>query len=283
MIYLSTGGFHECTFLEVAEKFDRNIVKGFELSAGKYTSSLLADLDTVNNHYSIALHNYFPVPKEPFVFNLASGDADIMLKSMEHAKNAISLSAKFNSAFYSFHAGYLLDPAVDELGQTIKEKKLIDRDVGLKTFIKNVNELACYAKKMNVELLIENNVLSQANYKSFKNNPLLMVDMPETAHIFSQVEDNVHLLIDVAHLKVSANSLGFSAKEYMRMFKDITYGYHLSDNDGTEDSNEGFNDNAWFWNEIRKDLNYYSIEVYDNNIANLEAQYQLVSDCLESK
>lgn len=283
MIYLSTGGFHENTFLEVASKFDESLVKGLELSSGKYTDSLLSDLDSVNNRFSIALHNYFPVPKEPFVFNLASCNPEILVKSMQHAKNAITLSAKFGCPFYSFHAGYLLDPKVDELGKTIKEKKLLDRNVGLKQFIKNVNELACYAKELNVELLIENNVLSKNNYNSFKTNPLLMVDAIETEQIFNEVKDNVHLLIDVAHLKVSANSLGFCPNDYLRTFKSITHGYHLSDNDGTEDSNQPFYTNSWFWSEIRKDLDYYSIEVYDQDILSLENQYRLVSDFVEVK
>ena len=283
MIYLSTGGFHENTFLEVAEKLDSSVIKGLELSAGKYTDNLLSDIDKVKKDYSVALHNYFPVPKEPFVFNLASCNREVLLKSMQHAKNAIALSAKYGCPFFSFHAGYLLDPNVNELGQTIKEKKLIDRDIGLDQFIKNVNELSVYAKGLNIELLIENNVLSQANQQSFKSNPLLMVDSVETEKIFNEVNDNVHLLIDVAHLKVSANSLGFSAVDYLNRFKSITRAYHLSDNDGTEDSNKGFDESAWFWKHIRKDLNYYSIEVYDQNIANLQHQYQLVSKCLGLK
>jgi len=280
MIYLSTGGFAEKTFLQTTKVFEPRIIKGFELSAGKYTPSLDDDLKTVSERFSIALHNYFPVPEEPFVFNLASFDADILRKSMEHAKKAIALSGKYDCKFYSFHAGYLLDPEVTELGKKIQAKKLNCRIEGLKQFVKNVNVLAEFASELNVTLLIENNVLSNANLKSFGCNPLLMTDPSETAHIFEQMPENVKLLIDVAHLKVSANSLDFDPVKYLMDFRDITSGYHISDNNGLEDSNEPFSRESWFIDHIRKDLTYYSLEIYVSDIEILERQYTLLSDIL---
>ncbi|MFT5453315.1 MAG: endonuclease IV, partial [Enterobacterales bacterium] len=112
MIYLSTGGFSDKNFLEASQLFTNDTIKAFELSAGKYTSTLEADLLEVSKKFKIALHNYFPVPKEPFVFNLASFDDEIISKSLDHAKKAIKLTAKHGGEFYSFHAGYLLDPQV---------------------------------------------------------------------------------------------------------------------------------------------------------------------------
>ena len=51
MIYLSTGGFPNNTFLETTELFNDGIVKGFELSAGKYTSTLNEDLFSVKRNF----------------------------------------------------------------------------------------------------------------------------------------------------------------------------------------------------------------------------------------
>lgn len=283
MIYLSTGGFSRNTFVETAKLLDSKIVKALELSAGTYCEDLEASLASVKTDYNLALHNYFPVPKEPFVFNLASGNPTISELSMSHAKKSIELSAKFGSKYYSFHAGYLLDPDVNELGKEIKLTKLIDRTQGLKNFIANVNKLADFAVELGVELLIENNVLSLANSQNFADNPLLMVEAKETELIFEQVRENVHLLIDVAHLKVSANSLGFDAVEYLYKFKPITKGYHLSDNNGEADTNEGFGLDAWFIEHINWNLDYYSIEVYEKDIQVLHEQYKLVAQCLEKK
>ena len=102
-----------------------------------------------------------------------------------------------------------------------------------------------------------------------------MVDFDDTEYILNNIDDNVHLLIDVAHLKVSANTLKFDPFEYLKVFKDYTKGYHLSDNNGLSDSNSQFLNDSWFWPHIRKDLNYYSIEVYNPNPEILLSQLQM--------
>ena len=280
MIYLSTGGFSSKTFLQTSQLFNNKTIKAFELSAGQYTGTLDLDLMQVQDNFNIALHNYFPVPKEPFVFNLASFNVEILDKSMAHAKKAINLTAKFGGEFYSFHAGYLLDPDVSELGNKINKKKLNSRSEGLEQFIKNVNELAVCANESGITLLVENNVLSKANFESFNNNPLLMTGPEETKIVFERVNDNVKLLIDVAHLKVSANTLKFDPVSYLNKFKSITAAYHISDNNGLEDSNEPFTIDSWFVEHIRKDLNYYSLEIYVADIKVLEGQYSLLSSIL---
>ncbi len=280
MIYLSTGGFHDKTFLETSCLFSNEIIKAFELSAGKYTKDLEQDLMAVSEKFNIALHNYFPVPEEPFVFNLASFNEDITSKSMKHAKKAIALAAKYGSEYYSFHAGYLLDPQVSELGQKINKKKLNNRSDGLRQFIKHVTELAVFAQEHGITLLIENNVISKNNFESFGCDPLLMTRSEETRFIFSQVPENVKLLIDVAHLKVSANTLKFDPVAYLNEFSKITAAYHISDNNGLEDSNKPFTEDSWFVPHIRKDLKYYSLEIYVSDIEVLEGQYKLLSNIL---
>ncbi|KQH83649.1 hypothetical protein AMR76_21815 [Vibrio furnissii] len=280
MIYLSTGGFSKKTFLEVSELFDKSIVRGLELSGGRYTESLEMGLDEVEKNYKIALHNYFPVPKDSFVFNLASFDKGIISASMNHAKMAIELSHKYKSNYFSFHAGYLLDPNPTELGKSITKNKLNNRQEGLKQFIRNVNELASFAKEKDITLLIENNVLSERNFKTFGCDPLLMTGPSETEDIFNNVAKNVKLLIDVAHLKVSANTLSFDPVAYLNDFKNITDAYHISDNNGLEDSNQPFTEESWFVNHIRKDLDYYSLEIYLSDTTKLESQYSLMSDVL---
>lgn len=280
MIYLSTGGFPKNTFLKTSQLFTNEIIKGLELSAGAYTESLEDDLLTVSKQFDIALHNYFPVPKEPFVFNLASFDSEITRISMEHAKKAIMFSAKYGTEFYSFHAGYLVDPQVSELGKKIQKKKLNDRTEGLLRFIKHVNELSIFAKEYGITLLIENNVVSKKNFESFNCNPLLMTEASETKFIFDNTAENVKLLVDVAHLKVSAKTLNFDPIEYLNEFKGITEGYHISDNNGLEDSNEPFSMDSWFVNHIRKDLKYYSLEIYVSDVNILQQQYKLLADIL---
>ena len=199
---------------------------------------------------------------------------------MQHAKRTIDLSKMVGSKYYSFHAGYLIDPKVNELGQKIYNREINDREFSKSVFIDRVNELSEYAASKNIKLLIENNVLSAPNYAEFSDNPLLMVDYRETEEIFSKVDENVGLLIDVAHLKVSANTLGFSGENYIKDFKRKTLAYHFSDNEGLEDTNHPVNYDAWFWPHVLQNLDYYSLEVYNVSAICLKNQLDIARECL---
>ena len=199
---------------------------------------------------------------------------------MDHAKHAVDLSCIAGSKYYSLHAGYLIDPHVNELGKQIRQRKLNDKDESKNVFIERVNELSRYAKEKGIRVLIENNVVSKKNFLEFKCNPLLMVDQSETEEILIKTNENVGLLIDVAHLKVSAKTLNFSPEKYLLNFKETANGYHFSDNQGFEDSNELISNNSWFWPYINKNLDYYSLEIYNVNSHALKQQLELTYKCL---
>jgi len=277
MIYVSTGGYRQQSFDQTVKYLSEVGIDSFELSGGAYISDVEDRLRDISQEYHITLHNYFPPSEYPFVFNLASMDKDIVKKSMAHAKRSIDLSSLVKSKYYSFHAGYLIDPIVDELGKKINRRRVNDRQESKLIFIERVNELSRYAANQNVRLMIENNVLSHNNYHEFKQNPLLMVDQDETEEIIEKTDSNTGLLIDVAHLKVSANTLDFSSEQYLRHFKDMVSAYHFSDNQGLEDSNDLIDNDSWFWPYINPNLDYYSLEIYNVNAQVLKQQLDLAS------
>jgi sugar phosphate isomerase/epimerase len=129
--------------------------------------------------------------------------------------------------------------------------------------------LALYAEKRQISLMVENNVFSEKNLKIFPENPLLMCDPLESSRILDLLPKSVGLLLDVAHLKVSSNSLKFDITQMFSECSERIVGYHLSDNNGLEDSNQVFDANAWFWPYLKNSVKYISIEVYR------ESPYQL--------
>ena len=275
MIYISTGGFSNETAYKTACDFINANIFACELSGGTFDKNIENSLVKLKSKCNIQLHNYFPPPEKPFVMNLASGDTDIVKKTFNHIKRSIDLSSKLGTNIYSFHAGYLLDPKVDELGRRVQKQSLFDRADGLKRFIENVNSLATYAKKMDTTLLIENNVLSHNNYKHFGTNPFLMVEEKECEYVMQNTLKNVFLLVDVAHLKVSSTSLGFNKENFLETVSPWIRAYHLSDNDGLSDSNKPVTKDSWFWPYIKKNLDYYSLEVYGNSPLELVEQLRL--------
>ena len=285
MIYISTGGFKSNTCSQSINSLIANDIFSIELSGGQF------EINQKNYLYSIKMdkklilqvHNYFPPPKDPFVLNLGSLDETIATKSIKHALNSINLAALLGGKYYSFHAGFLLDPKLNELGGQIRKKSIYNRKRSIDLFVKRVKKLALYASKKNITLLIENNVLSLKNFNEFGQNILLMVDHKESAEIMKKINlENVKMLIDVAHLKVSSNSLNFNPKVFLDHLDEWIAAYHLSENDGTSDDNEKFREDSWFWPFLKKDLDYYSIEVYNTTINELKDQKKLAEKMIYS-
>ena len=261
-IYVSTGGFRERSADAVAADLLRAGVNSVELSGGTHTPTLLDDLQALVPDLHFQIHNYFPPPADPFVLNLGSLDTVIGERSVAHVEQALRWCAVLSADRYSFHAGFLLDPKVDELGKRIPSRHLFDRDECIDAFVSRVTRLATIAEEAGISLMIENNVLSAKNALEFSDNPLLMCDPGECHRIMAMLPASVKQLIDVAHLKVSANSLGFDPTRMFDVCHEKIVAYHLSDNDGLEDSNKPFRDDAWFWPHLKSDVGYYSVEVY---------------------
>ena len=278
MIFISTGGFKSEKSINSINKLMEKGIYDIELSGGEYEVDQIEKIITekkLHNSLNLQVHNYFPPPRSPFVFNLGSLDEEISKISMNHALNSIELASKLKSKYYSFHAGFLLDPQVKELGKKIKKRSTYNREISKNTFIERVNILAKFAETKNITLLIENNVLSSNNFEEFKENILLMVDEPECTEIMNRVRKNVKMLVDVAHLKVSSKSLNFDRISFLKKLDEWIFAYHLSDNDGNSDSNEKIRLDSWFWPYIKRNLDYYSIEVYGEDPEELVKQKEL--------
>ena len=196
---------------------------------------------------------------------------------MNHVKNSIRLSSKINSKYYSVHAGFLCDLKPSDLGNKIKKKKLYNRKKSIDIFLQNIKQISAYAKKYNIKIMIENNVITKSNLEEFGKNPLLMCDPRECLSLLKRFPSNVKMLLDVAHLKVSSKTLGFKKENMFSKCKDYIQGYHLSDNNGLKDSNKKFNSKSWFWRYLNTNLDYYSIEVYGENELTLSKLQQMVS------
>ena len=124
MIYVSTGGRCSHTAFETAKDFLDHGITSIELSGGIYSASYKKDLLSLSNKATFQVHNYFPPPLVPFVFNLASQNSDILKQSMGHARKAMELVSDLGGRVYSFHAGFRFDPKVSDLGKSLSANVL---------------------------------------------------------------------------------------------------------------------------------------------------------------
>tara|TARA_B100000795_G_scaffold212669_1_gene166311 strand:- start:772 stop:1623 length:852 start_codon:yes stop_codon:yes gene_type:complete len=275
MICISTGQFKGINTSNLIKKLYKNGIENIELSAGKYEKNIEKKIISLKKNQNLFLHNYFPRPQKDFILNLCSTNPEIRKKSYNHVINGINLSSKIKAKCFSFHAGFLLDPNILEIGKKFKKTNMRNKSDALKDFIKIVNKLAKYAKERKIILLIENNVLTNQNLKTFKKNPLLMTDHKDAIKIMNTTPKNVCLLLDVAHLKVSSRTLGFSKAEFIKKCNKWIKVYHLSDNNGHFDTNDDVKNNSWFWKYLKKDAIYYSLEIKFKSIAQLKKQINM--------
>jgi sugar phosphate isomerase/epimerase len=282
MIFVSTGGVRKKTAAETARDYLLHGIFGVELSGGSFSSSYENDLLGLPNEAVLQVHNYFPPPELPFVFNLASMDPLVARQSINQVRVAMQLAVKLNNPVYSFHAGFRINPIVSDLGSVLGRYNLAARHSALEQFGERVCMLAEEARREGVTLLIENNVLTKPNLSIYQEDPLLLTSPDEISDFMEKMPSNIGLLLDVAHLKVSAKTLNFGLHEAHVNLKKWIKGYHLSDNNGDADSNECITESSWFWDSILLDLSYYTLEVYGLSTPALASQVDLLHNKIKS-
>ena len=280
MIYISTGLIKNQSAFKTSDYYLNNGIKNIELSGGTFEENLIKKIKKLKKIAKFTLHNYFPPPKKPFTLNLATLDKELFKICNNHIKNTIRYCNEIESETYSFHAGFLIDPRPEELGQKLVKRKVNNRKLAINIFVDRLNKLSAFAKKEGVSLLIENNVISKKNLDLYKTNPLLMTNTNETRFVMNNTPKNINLLVDVAHLKVSAKTLKFDKKRFLQDCSKWIQGYHLSDNDGNYDSNEVVKRKSWFWPYLKKNINYYTLEVNSSNTKILLQQKKLIENML---
>jgi sugar phosphate isomerase/epimerase len=283
IIYVSTGGTRDMPASETAQLFFKSGIKNIELSGGEHQEAVARRLMELTNCMNFQVHNYFPPPQKPFVFNLASLCSDVLDQSLSHALNGMRLASELGRPLYSFHAGFRIDPPVSQLGKSFSALELAPYQDALDVFERSVLFLAEEGVRIGVDLLVENNVITHANLLKYKENPLLLTHVDEIQWFFEKMPGNVRLLLDVAHLKVSSTTLGLCLKSQHKALHPLIRGYHLSDNDGLVDSNLPITLDSWFWDTLKFDSEFFTIEVYGADADFLHQQVALVEGKLKSQ
>lgn len=279
MIYISSSCVKSDRIAESVMKLAEAGFANIELSGGTVPyPNLEEDLLELKSRYDLnyLCHNYFPPPTVPFVLNLASLDESVASQSMEHCKKAIDLSKKLGARKIAFHAGFLINIPVEQIGKKISSKSLFPSKKAMQSFIENLSILKSYADK-EVRLYIENNVLSEENFEEFEHkNPFFFTDSNNLQDIRSKMA--IDILLDMAHLKVSCRSLSLNfVREAKELLSQTDY-IHLSDNDGKRDTNNAIDSKSEILDILSQfDLNKYTItlETY-SNLEEIRKSYDLI-------
>lgn len=252
-VFVSTGAFSGVYDLSSALSYCRdNGISDVELSSGLGADgAAMVQLQRGGHGLRVLLHNYFPAPPEPFVLNLADSDEANRARSVRFCEDALRVSANVGAPFYSVHAGFVTSLRPEDLGRPEAQKEPVSTsqyEEATKRFSDSVSKLDRVASDLGLRLLLENNVDAVG---SPERSHLLLVSGEDIVSFFStNTFDSVGLLMDVAHLSVSAYHRDFSQEDALDAASPWVECFHLSDNDGQRDSNEPCRDESWFWEQV---------------------------------
>ncbi len=255
-IYISTNCFAERdpdAILRVCEIRDYHFIELSAVHADEEAALALAGR-LRSCGVEVLLHNYFPPPPEPFTLNLASRSPEMLERSRSFCRRALELSAKLGAPSYAAHAGFTADLPPQLLGDPVAQAGLPEdyfwpKAACLETLAESVSLLVEHGSRFGVEFLIENHVHAGKR----PDSPLLLCwEATEIIRLAEMLDGKFRLLVDFGHLKVSAESGGFSAAEFMDRVGSWIRAFHLSDNSGATDEHRPFDGQAWFLPFLRR-------------------------------
>jgi sugar phosphate isomerase/epimerase len=128
---------------------------------------------------------------------------------------------------------------------------------------------------MEVGFLVENNVTTKFNLRRDGQEVLFCSGPEEMVQLVKEIDSNwFGLLLDTAHLKVSAAALEFDRDQAADKVQPYVRYVHHSDNNGEKDTNEPLGKDYWFLNKMKHFRNcIHVIEV--KNIAPLKIEDQI--------
>ena len=284
-LYVSTGAFKAKNLNNILNECQTTGFQFLELSSGiKFSDSLLEKCKVLEGEMNFLIHNYFPAPPKPFVLNLASTDPFILKLSRELCKNAIDLCVDLGSPFYSVHSGFAINLKPEQLGQPDKQsiltsKYVINPELAYSIFLESICEINCYAEEKSIGILIENNVVTPQHVARGKEDIFLMVKSEDVIRLMEDVSSqNIGLLVDVGHLNVSANALGYKKVKFLEDVKSYVRAFHLSENDGITDQNLPVRKDSWFLPHIKETPSVVVVlEAYNLTSEQIKDQLQSLS------
>jgi sugar phosphate isomerase/epimerase len=247
--YISTGAFKTRSVSDIVDMAVRSGLQHIELASGTAWASGMLDVVRKTSGRSVhyLVHNYFPPHQNPFVLNLAAADETALRRSREHCRSAVDLCQELNAPFFSVHAGFAFAGKPENLGKDVTRLPRVSLEQAHEIFVASLRDLCAYAAGKRVRIAVENNVLHPFNLIEGQNRLGLCATAEDLLRTHADVgADNLGFLIDVGHLKVTANSLRFDREAFLDTVAPYTAAFHLSDNDGTADQNRPFGDEAWF-------------------------------------
>jgi sugar phosphate isomerase/epimerase len=251
-LYLSTTFLEDGSTLEEAlELCQKHGINNIELGSNHCYSPAFAPV-VRSFDFNFLVHNYFPIPKESFVLNLASTDEIILEKSIKHVQTSIDFCSEVGALLYTFHPGFLTDPKGPNRSSQNYDfqwddsiKNTVNYSQAYENMLKGIDSCVDYARRKKVRIAIE----TEGSYK--KKDHLLMQHPEEYTRLFTRFSPgDLGINMNIGHLKLAAKAFDFTETEFTDLISDYIVAMELSHNDGMEDQHLPLIEEAWYWSII---------------------------------
>lgn len=219
--------------------------------------------------FNFLVHNYFPVPKESFVVNIASLDSKIRNRSIDHIKKSIDFSKSINAMLYTFHPGFINDPVGSNLTSDNYDFRWDNKGTNNNDLIKartlmydSLDKIIEFNSDDSFKIAIETEgSVSKKNY--------LLMQKPNEYIDFMQRYDNnrIGINLNIGHVLLASKAFDFSIDSFVDIISDYVVALELSHNNGIEDEHLPLKKNGWYWPIIlnKKFENIYKIFEFRNS------------------
>jgi len=279
MIYASTSCLkNPSDIIRVLNEYEKAGIENVELgSVHKYFET--KQIKKFN--FNFLIHNYFPPPKIPFNFNLASTNNEIREKSYNLAIQAIDLCADIESPLYTFHAGFTVDPP--ELGEAFPKENITDRKKAISTFIQEVMKVVDHGTSRGIKTAMEPNVVQKFNLVNNKNELSLFAEFPEIEELFQSLNNTkMGLLLDLGHTIVTSYWLNFDKDEFVEKCRNKVFAIHASNNNGLQDQHKSLTKECWQSSKLKEFRNVpITLETMNLTVEGIKENIKLVEEIID--
>jgi sugar phosphate isomerase/epimerase len=271
-IYTSTSCLRGHSYTETLEEYERAGIEAVELG---YCPDESLVLEEVVDEYPFDLiaHNYFrPVPNE-FIINLSSTDDEILRRSISYVREGIEFCSRHGIDRYTFHSGFRVDP--DE-NLRFEAKEAPSASSCMETFVDSLERILPYAEERGVSVAVENNVVGSKHVVGGEP-AVLLADTEEFEEFLERVD--VDVLLDVGHLKVASETLGFDRESFLELVGPHVSNVHLHTNDGNGDDHRPVEPGDWafdVWQRFADDATT-TVEARFDDVGTLASHLRILS------
>ena len=241
-----------------------------------YEPDLASRLKAINMEYIV--HNYFPPPDERFVVNIASRSPDIRKRSLEHAKASISFCAEVGARLYTYHPGFITDPAGEstqaknyDFQFTAQAANPSDYEESFKLFLDGTGTLVEHARREGIALAVE----SQGSRQQYRH---LLMQRPDEFETFTRIysRNDVGLNINLGHLNLAVRVFEFEPSRFISQFAQNIVALKISHNEGHNDDHAALESGAWYWPIITDERLQGTFKIFEGRDMPVETAVQMV-------